>query len=465
MEKRTSRQSSRTRLNELVAMLREEILMGKRPVGDYLPSEKTFAEQYNLSNQSVRKGLETLVAEGLIEKIPRVGTKVTGPADGNAITVTFGFHTSVTGEADIHRLLTQFQKQHPHIRVKAVPFPSNDYSYIRNYLTGGLFDVVMMNINNFRQYLESDDKELFEPLSRDPGIYSFLTNAFQSGGKLLAQPFIFSPLVLCYNREHFQEKKLPEPDSSWQWSDLIEHAAKLAAPNERLGFHCDIYSPNRWPLLLLQTGAAFERQPDGRLQLADTTMLTALRYCREMQQALPLLSEGIATGESERLLARGKVSMILTSYFYLNYLAGENVPFDVAPVPHLGTPMTLLLNIGLAVSRQTPNKEAAVKLVDFLTSEQAQLFIRQMTYSLPARKSAAEWIGKDTLYRPSRFSLFRETIPGFRYFTDLGITAAELAAINQEAKLYWAGLENEETFVAQIEAYAEPKPEGTAAAK
>lgn len=95
----------------------------------------------------------------------------------------------------------------------------------------------------------------------------------------------------------------------------------------------------------------------------------------------------------------------MTTYFYLNYLRGELVPFDIAPVPHFGQPVMMLLNIGLAVNRHSRVKEAELQLVDFLTSLEAQQFVRQHTYSIPARKQAAEWSGEELLYRPSRFSL------------------------------------------------------------
>ncbi|MFB6362801.1 extracellular solute-binding protein [Paenibacillus elgii] len=449
MEERTSHKTSRERLSELVSTLREDILTGKRPVGDYLPSEKSFAAQFQLSNQSVRKGLEVLVSEGLIEKIPRVGTKVVGPQNGAFVTVKLGFHNSVTGEAGIHQLLSVFQKENPHIRVQAVPTSSTNY--INEYLSGGILDVVMMNFMNFQECVENGIEELLEPMERNPELYSFLSDAFTVNGRQLVQPFIFSPLILCYNREHFREANLSEPDSSWQWNDLIEYSSRLAIPGERFGFHCDLYSSNRWPLLLLQTGGKFERYEGGRLKLAGTAMMDALRYCGEMKHSIPSLSEGVRTGESELLLAKGKASMTMTSYFYLNYLLGERVSFDIAPVPHMGTPMTMLLNIGLAINRQSHVKAAAAKLVEFLTSTSAQLFVRQNTYSLPARKSAAEWVGDEKRYLPSRYSLFRETIPGFRYFTDLAISARELSVINQELKTYWAGLETEEALCSLIE--------------
>ncbi|MDF2715420.1 MAG: GntR family transcriptional regulator [Paenibacillus sp.] len=454
-EHKASRKSPRERLSDMVGRLREEIVTGKRPSGEFLPSEK--ADLFELSNQSVRKGLDILVGEGLIEKIPRVGNKVVGSQEDAVSTVKFGFHSSVIGEASILQLIGMFQGMNPHIKVQIVPLPSSSFHYIGNYFAGGILDIVMMNFTDFHDCLESGGSDLLETLQRNPDIYPFLSDAFTSDGQLLVQPFIFSPLLLAYNRAHFAEKGLSEPDSSWTWHDLIRVAERLAVPNERVGFHFDFYSANRWPLLVLQSDAKFEREEDGAIRLSGTRMMEALRTCREIKRELSHLSDGVATGESERMLAKGKASMIVTSFFYLNYLQNKPVPFDVAPVPHFGTPKSMLLSIGLAVNRRSKEKEPALKLLEFLTSNQAQHFIRKHTYSLPALRTAAEWVGEEKMYRPSRFSLFRETIPGFRFFTDLGIDSGDLARLNRDLKLYWAGLDTESTLCAQIESWSKER--------
>ena len=314
-----------------------------------------------------------------------------------------------------------------------------------------MLDIVTMNYNEYCDFLERDSRHCLEPQPCKPGLYSFLTDAFRSDGELLVSPFIFSPVILCYNRDHFLERDVPEPDSSWRWEQLIDNSAKLAVENERLGFYYHFSSPNRWPLLLLQRGGAFERGEEGRIRVAGTPMADAFRFCRELRNHFPSLPQSIANGEAENLLMQGKSSIVLTSYFHLNYLRDADVPFDVAPVPHFGEPKTLLLCIGLAVSSHSQVKEAALKLADFLTSYDAQLAIRQKTYSLPALKRAAEWIGPETMYRPPRFALFRETMPTFHFFTDLNIGQSELTGMMKEATLYWAGLESEETFCSRLE--------------
>ncbi|MEF3304996.1 extracellular solute-binding protein [Paenibacillus sp. GYB003] len=448
---------SKSRLDELVQTLRDEIEQGSRRPGEYLPSEREFSKQYQLSNLTVRKGLERLVDEGLIVKIPRVGNKVIGPARaGEVVSLTIGYYTSIPRETGIDRLLERFHELHPTIRVQAIPFTNEHPDVIKRFLDNGMLDVITLNYNHFRAYLEFGWADLMEPQRPDPDIYPYLTDAFTYGGKLLVQPFIFSPVILCYNRDHFRETKLHEPDGGWHWERLFETASKLAVPNERLGFYYHFLSANRWSVLLLQRGGTFEKDDGGGVKLLHTDMMEAFRFCRDVQEHFPILSEGINNGDVERLFVQGKASIIMTSYFHLNFMMDKPVSFDISPVPHFGHPATLLMSIGLAVNRHSRNKEAAKTLVRFLTSEAAQLSIRQRTYSLPALKSAAEWVGEESIYRPSRFSLFREIVPSFRYFTDLGIGDKQFRTIEREVMLYFAGLEDDEQFGGRLERLLSP---------
>lgn len=60
----------------MVGKIRTDILSGVLQPGAYLPAESMLAKQFELSNKSVRRGLDVLVQEGLIVKIDRVGSKV-----------------------------------------------------------------------------------------------------------------------------------------------------------------------------------------------------------------------------------------------------------------------------------------------------------------------------------------------------------------------------------------------------
>ncbi|TMV47229.1 extracellular solute-binding protein [Paenibacillus mesophilus] len=456
MERRPSRKLFRPRLDEMVTSIRNNIITGTLEPDQYLPSEKQLAEQYGLSVQSVRKGLDLLVGEQLIVKIPKVGSKVVDPAEKGAVTIRLGYPPTLPDDADIHRLIAMFHREHPNIRVQAVPLGNTSYEQYKPYLDSGMLDVIITNYSSYLQFSENGGLGDLDVLERQDELYPFLSDAFTENGQLRVQPFVFSPLVLCYNRAHFAQLGLQEPNSSWSWQRLIECAEALDIPNERVGFRCYFSTPNRASILLMQRGKAFERGDVGRIKLSGTPMMEAIRYSRQFYEHIPSLPNSLMDWEAQKIhmFRQGKLSIVILSYFILNHLRDCDLDYDIAPVPHFGDALTVLLVIGLAVNRHSKNKEGARKLVDFMVSAKAQLAIRQNTCSLPARVTAAEWSGPEVaaINRPSRFSLFREIIPSYRLFTDLNVRESEYRELFDELRLYWAGLENEETFCSRVEA-------------
>lgn len=450
MVQRRSRKMLRPRIDEMVTSLRNQIITSALKPDTYLPSEKQLASKYDLSVQSVRKGLTHLQEEGLILKIPKVGNKVLDPAEKGAVVIRLGYSSTIPDDADIHRLIAMFHQKYPNIRVQAVSLGENSYEQLVPYLENGVLDVLTVNYNLFLQFRENGALDNFELLDRQEPLYSFLSDAFTTDGQIRVQPFVFSPIVLGYNRSHFQELQLPEPNSSWDWQRLFDCATALEIPNERVGFRCYFSSPHRASILLLQRGHSFERDPNGRLRIPGTRMMEAIRYSKQIYDNIPSIPNSLMGWDSQKfeLFLQGKVSMIVLSYFQLNHFRDSDLDYDIAPLPHFDEAVTPLIIIGLAINRRSQNKEAAAALVDFLVSHEAQRVIRQNRCSLPARISAAESSEpfSEPINRPSRFSLFREIMPSYRLFTDLNITEREYSKLYSELRLYWAGLGNGDGF-------------------
>lgn len=460
MGNKPSRKTFRIRFNKLINTLRQEIMSGKRQVGDYLPSEMALAEQFQLSKNSVRKALEVLVDEGLIVKKPWKGSVVTRPAADGAVTVKFGYHVTMANEANIFQLLQDFQQQHPHIRVQTVALPQDGfYQASKELIDNDMIDVISMNVNNFRNYVENESVDILEPLPGNASLYPFASEPFRYQGEQYVQPLIHSPVILCYNLNHLQELQLPEPDSSWTWDRLIDVAEQLtrnSGNGHRYGFYFHPLSANRWPIFLLQNASQFQRDEKGKYHLCGTPMMEGLRRCRDLIQKKDIFPGFLSESEAdaEALFLQEKVSMIMTTYFNLNHLREAKFPFDISPVPYLKTPATLFLVIGLAINRRSNQKEAARTLVEFMLSQQTQMTIRKDTYSIPSLPAAAEWVGskqEETLYRPERFHLYREIIPTFRHFTDLNISSQNLNVLNREVKLFWSQMEDEQDFCRRME--------------
>ncbi|GAA3408762.1 extracellular solute-binding protein [Paenibacillus hodogayensis] len=472
MPQRQSRKTFADRLDHLVGQLRSRILDGTYAEDDFLPAESALAKQFDLSNNSVRKGLEQLVAEGLIVKIDKVGSRVAANSSHQRTTITIACYPSIERDVAFTELLEDFHRLYPAIRVKPITAsPLTDSgSYagtIRESVANGTADLYTVHHMDFTELIAEGAAERFEPLVPAPGTYPFLNERFavDGTGESFVQPLMFTPLVLCYNKDHFAEAGLLEPDSSWTWQHLLDSAARLTVPGKRHGFHFFALSDNRWPFFLLQTGAGFARDDCGYYAPTDSAqLLGGIRLCGDIignrDVFPPYLSEN--QPEATRLFAEGKISMQLATYNSLNDLKREALRYDIAPVPlpTSGSPATLAIAIGLMAGKASQHKEAVKLFISYAASHEAQRAIRSRTLSIPACKPAAEAAERAEsaqpngqqagLNRPEHFQLFRDIIPSFRWHADLGLPIPLLKPLHRLLKLYWSSMIDDDTLLAEL---------------
>lgn len=458
-----SRKSFDARLKRMVDILRADIRSGAYSPGDYLPSEKALTEQFQLSNKSVRKGLETLIEEGLIVKLDRVGSRVTDTGQGTTVTLALGYTSSIERDIALTDLLDDFHATHPAIRVKPlhVKSVSNYMSAINEYMDNGLLDVFTLNNLDFQSVLDAGQLSRLQRLPTDPHLYRFAQEAFAHEDGLFARPLVFSPIILAYNRAHFRDSGVPEPDGSWTWEDALRHAAALTEPGTRHGLYFYLLSDNRWPAFLLQSGDRFTADEDGghrsgsdgvddngRFRLAGSRMLDSIRLCKRIISDRSLFPNYMSENSDDvnELFRQGKVSMIMTNYMTINDFRDTDLEYDISPLPYLFEPRSLLNVIGVAVSARSKQADAARLLADYLASPQAQRIIRERTLSLPAHKATAEAPRdpEDGMNRPSRYYLFREIMASYRLHRELNLTLAGFGGLRQLLKKYCSGLIGEE---------------------
>jgi len=297
---------------------------------------------------------------------------------------------------------------------------------VEEYMDNGLLDLFTLNNLDFQQLLEDGYAQSLNPADPEARTYRFAQEAFFNGQKLLAKPVVFSPLVLAYNRSHFQEMDVPEPDGSWTWEDVVEHASVLAVPGVRHGLYFYLLSDNRWPALLLQSCMLFEQGDNGTFQLHGTRLLESIRLCKRLITSHNLFPRYLSENSDDvnELFAQGKVSMILTTYTATNDFKEMNIDYDLSPIPFLYEPRSLLAVIGVAVNRNSKHLQAAKCFADYLTSHRAQSILRDHSLSLPALKAAAEapLTAGDSINRPARFFLFREIMFSYRTHQELNLS-------------------------------------------
>lgn len=449
MSQTPSRKTFRARFDDMVKTLRSRLASGQYAPGTYLPSVEALSEQFNMSINSVRKGLDTLAAEGWIETIPRVGSRVCPRSIAAAAdtTLILAVPHTFARDAALEELLDRFHAQYPHIKVQPTIVPETTP---RSCVESGVFDVVALTYPGFEELAENGLLPALEVQEERSDIYPFLTESFKQDGVLRAQPFLFSPVVLCYNKDHFRESGLLEPDSGWSWDTLLEQAEKLTRKPERYGLFFLHETENRWLPFLMQSGQQFVRREDGTVSLRGTKLMDSLSFCRDIVANEAIFPRGLRM-DAQTLLLKQRASIILTTYFGLNMLKDAPFEFDVSPLPRLHTPDTLLLVMGLAVHARSANAEAARELVRFLTSAEAQTLISRHAFSIPAVKPVAEASVPERDSRVANYHMFRHIIPTFRLHKDLKMDYRMVARLREELLLFWSGLDDEDALALRLE--------------
>ncbi|GAA3405662.1 extracellular solute-binding protein [Paenibacillus hodogayensis] len=443
MNLKPSRSTFRDRMNGMIDTLRRDIESGVYAPGSFLPSEERLAEQFDVSYKSVAKGLDQLAAEGLLIKIRRVGSKVVKKE-----TVHFGFHDTLYRDVDLAALLGLFHKEHPHIEIRPVAISQNyALDTIDDLMLSGRFDVMMINQIYYQHAREHKRLNVLEPVKLADDTYPFLREELLVDGISYARPLVFSPVILAYNPQHFREAGLPEPDSGWTWERLLEAAAQLSKPSERYGFAASFLSGNnRWPTIWMQC-ASDSMHATGRRPEAEE-LAAGLTYCYGLMKADGVVPSFLDVSAIQSLFAEGKLSMLMTTYYLLNGL-GEKVAYDIAPLPHITKPRTMLLWIGLSIHRKTAVPDSARAFVEFMTSREAQAVVHSNTLSIPC-SALADGAPDSKVYKPPRYNLYREIIPSYRSQRQYGLRYETIEATRDLLQLLYSGLIGEEELRVRV---------------
>ncbi|WP_176706079.1 extracellular solute-binding protein [Paenibacillus hemerocallicola] len=444
MRRRPTKEQFMSSLEEMIRALRSEIIEGTYAPGDYLPPERQLAAKFGMSNNSLRAGLELLADEGWIEKVPRVGNRVamSRPRVKLKLACTWTpFRNMALSEQ-----LEHFHRLYPWITVETADINYRDKTELFSN------DLIMLENTQFYGLVEDGEAFMLEPLAAKPELFPKISDLFCADGRLWMQPIIFSPIVLCYNKAHFRERGMLEPDGSWTWDDLVRHAELLSDGKGRYGFFFHVPALNRWPVFLLQSGERFEWE-DGKLRsLYGTKMLESMKVSKRIlhnRKAFPMhMSED--NDDSHRMFLEGKISMTLTSYMGLNVWNDTDLEYDISPAPYTEELRTLLISMGLGISSRSRHKEEAQLFVDFLTSGEAQVRIRDRTMSIPSLGTVPGNTVPGKMNRPSRYMQYRETMSSFRTLRDLNMPMKAMKELEKQLKAYWADMMDEEELCSRL---------------
>ncbi|MGH2588666.1 MAG: ABC transporter substrate-binding protein [Dehalococcoidia bacterium] len=316
-------------------------------------------------------------------------------------TITWSYWGDDWEVAVNHRVARAFESEHPDIKVRQEHHPWPDYfTWLRGeWREGRSPDVMFLNyIPAYVAMGELAPLDGFLGASPDAlaDFYPALLDGFRANGQLYGLPRDNDPKVIYYNRDHFRDAALPEPSAGWTWEDLRRTALALtdrtaSEPRYGFGFERDSW----WLVWLWQNGGDVVNDPmhPTAVRLDSPANAAALQFLQDLinSDGVTPPPDQLTTEAMSALFRQGRLSMMFGNHALVPQLANTpNLSWDVAPLPVGRMPANVAGGAGFTISKRSPNKDAAWKLVEFLAGHQAQAIFAESGLITPARRSVRE---------------------------------------------------------------------------
>ena len=306
---------------------------------------------------------------------------------------------------EVQQLVLEFERRHPdvHVRVQQIPWGAAHEKLLTAYVGGAMPDVFQAGNTWLPELvalgaLEPLDERLARWPTLDRGDYFpgiLDTNVIE--GATYAVPWYVDTRLLFYRSDVLADAGSPEPPRTWTaWTDAMMRVKERVGP-ERYAILLPLREWQPPVILALQRGASLLRDGARYGDFQSPPVRAAFEFY------LDLFRRGLAPRAGDTALAnlyqdfaRGYFSLYISGPWNIGEFA-RRLPADLAdrwttaplPAPGDGYPgVSLAGGASLAVSRGSDRKDAAWKLVEFLSQPAQQVRFYRLTGDLPARKAA-----------------------------------------------------------------------------
>lgn len=304
--------------------------------------------------------------------------------------IQFASWGSKSEVAILKPMLEQFEKENPDIKVDFMHIPQNYFQKIHLLFASNTApDVIFINNLYLPLYANAG---LLEPLAADDNFYRKSLEALSWKNTLYAIPRDISMLVIFYNKDLFRKNGIPFPSENWTFSDFINTAQKLTHDGVfGISFEEDAmyYLP-----YLMSEGGGILSDDLSRMIIDSQESLEGLNFYADLRKkyhVAPLRRES-ASATMAQMFLQEKIAMHLTGRWLVpKYREVAEFDWDIARFPRGNNGSVVPLDAsGWAISKTSKHKDAARKLVYYLSSKESSKQFTKSGLIVPARKDVTE---------------------------------------------------------------------------
>ena len=308
-----------------------------------------------------------------------------------------------TDTAIVEELIARFvQPNLTGIQVAYEPIPDAYDKWIVNALSAGTGpDLFYVDIFWSQGLFSSGAVEPLDPylaksqVLQENDIIPALLNAFTYKGKVYGIPKDFNTLALIYNKDMFDIAKVSYPDESDDWNTLTDKLQKVQAAFPDVYGVC--LSPEFARMGAFAYATGFENfDKNGKTDILSKEFRDAFNwYTGLATKGIGVMPADIGQGWGGGALASEKVVACFEGAWIVGFLRDEspNLNYGAALLPkHPGTGQrgNLTFTVSWSMNAASKHKEEAFKVLEMLTSPEAQQWVLERGLALPSRSALVD---------------------------------------------------------------------------
>ncbi|HET7627648.1 MAG TPA: ABC transporter substrate-binding protein [Bacillales bacterium] len=318
--------------------------------------------------------------------------------DQGKVTITLtGWQSNPVEQKRLKEVVAAFEEQNPNIHVEIEAIAEQYMDVLKTRLVGGeAGDVFYLDAFEAPALIQ---KGVIQPLDEyvtdDFDIEDFqdpLLNAFKFDGKIYGFPKDYSTLALFYNKKMFAEAGIEEPPTTFE---QLRADAKKLTNGKIYGFGV---APELARLYNIGEAKGGEIIKDGKANFASDKVVSALQPIVDMhlKDKTAVVPSEVGTQNTGDAFGQGKVAMVLEGPWNIPYFkeAFPDLEYGVAEPPKFyGKKTTMAFTVAYVMNKASEHKEAAWKLISYLTGKEGMKKWTKGGIALPTRESVAKELG------------------------------------------------------------------------
>jgi multiple sugar transport system substrate-binding protein len=226
--------------------------------------------------------------------------------------------------------------------------------------------------------------------------YTAHVDGLRYGDQLWGLPRNGAPNAMYYNADMFDEAGIAYPDDTWDWAKYLEAATALTQRDDggraiQLGG-----ARGEWVNWVWQAGGDIFNEDKTKCLLGAPEAIEGLQFVQDLvlTHKVAASPEDLADQTEQEMFLAGRLATFFSARGVLSAICQTDFRFDAAITPKGKVRMARTNDGPTSVWAGSPNQEAALELMRFLASDEAQRLYMEITGgAFPSWKSltSEEW--------------------------------------------------------------------------